>query len=94
MDCGNWWKKHLCLLNKQACLRFFGEVEPIGLFVFLCLPQAYKLCLENFRDCTCVHNIILTKVDWICLHKSIPVLPDLKKEKDYESEKHLKTDTM
>lgn len=37
----------------------------------------------------CVCNI-LAKVDWICLHRSIPVLPDVKKGKDYKSEKHLK----
>lgn len=41
-----------------------------------------------------MHNIILAKVDRICLHSCIPELPDLKKGKNYESEKHLKVEVM
>lgn len=67
---------------------FWGEVGPTGLFVFLLPPQALEPCLENPRECTYVHNIILAKVDWLCLHRTILELPDLKKGKNYESEKH------
>jgi len=37
-----------------------------------------------------VHNVILAKAGWMCLHRGIPVLPDPKKGEDCESEKQLK----
>lgn len=55
--------------------------------MFLLLPHALNFV---WRTLVNTHNVILAKADWMCLHSSIFVLPDLKNGKCNESEKLLK----